>query len=377
MKNKKVIVLYRVLQEWRAPIFEKLSNSELIDLEVWFGPDIKGTKLVSTKKKFTFKRTKMFSFKIKLNSKNGIIAMPFSPLLIFKLLIANPQVIIAEGASNILNSVQGFIYSKIAGKKFIWWSLGKLQNRDYDVKRSKVDKLIQFIERKSDAVITYSSVGEKYFLSLGIQKSKIFKAVNVVDTDAIFEKLNSNNDCYQYKDYKRKYKFINLFVGSLTKEKSIDILLHAQKKIEDNYEDCGLLIIGDGSYRNNLEELSRNLGLKNVEFLGQILDDNYKYFSIADIFTLPGLGGLAISEAMCYGLPVIASIGDGCEVDLLNNDNGIIQPNMTSESLFKHLEGLILHDKRRKEMGKNSLKVITEKYNVANYLNQIINAINN
>jgi len=377
MENKKVIVLYRVLQEWRAPIFQKLSNSELIDLEVWFGPDIKGTKLVSTKKTFDFKKIKLLSFIIKMNSKNGIIAMPFSPLLIFELLIANPQVIIAEGASNILNSLQGFIYSKITRKKFIWWSLGKLQNRKYDVKRSKVDKLIQFIERKSDAIITYSSVGEEYFLSLGIQKSKIFKAVNVVDTDAIFEKLSLNNYYDQHRDYKRKYKFINLFVGSLTKEKSIDILLKAQKLIEDNYEDCGLLIIGDGSYRKNLEELSRNLGLKNVEFLGQILDENNLYFSIADVFTLPGLGGLAISEAMCYGLPVIASIGDGCEVDLLNNDNGIIQPNMTSESLFMHLEALIADEKRRKEMGKNSLKVISEKYNVTNYLNQILNAIYN
>ncbi len=153
--------------------------------------------------------------------------------------------------------------------------------------------------------------------------------------------------------------------------------MKAQKLIEDNYEDCGLLIIGDGSYRKNLEELSRNLGLKNVEFLGQILDENNLYFSIADVFTLPGLGGLAISEAMCYGLPVIASIGDGCEVDLLNNDNGIIQPNMTSESLFMHLEALIADEKRRKEMGKNSLKVISEKYNVTNYLNQILNAIYN
>lgn len=377
MIDKKVIVLYRVLQEWRAPIFEKLSKSELVDLEVWFGPDIFGTKLISTKKNYTFKRSKLFSLKIKMNSKNGIIAMPFSPLLILKLLIANPQVIIAEGASNIINSLQGFIYSKIARKKFIWWSLGKLQNREYDVKRSKVDKLIQFIERKSDAIITYSSVGEEYFLSLGIQKSKIFKAVNVVDTEAIFQKLSLNNYKSQQSDYKRKYKFINLFVGSLTKEKSIDILLKAQKIIEDNYEDCGLLIIGDGSYRKNLEELSTNLGLKNVEFLGQILDENYKYFSIADVFTLPGLGGLAISEAMCYGLPVIASIGDGCEVDLLNNGNGIIQSNMTSKSLFTHLEGLIVDEERRKEMGKNSLKVISEKYNVNNYLNKIINAIYN
>lgn len=42
MKNKKVIILYRAVQDWRAPIFEKVAESDNIDLQVWHGPDFKG-----------------------------------------------------------------------------------------------------------------------------------------------------------------------------------------------------------------------------------------------------------------------------------------------------------------------------------------------
>ena len=40
---------------------------------------------------------------------------------------------------------------------------------------------------------------------------------------------------------------------------------------------------------------------------------------------LPGLGGLAVSDSLVHGLPVIASIADGCEKDLLGTGAGIIE----------------------------------------------------
>lgn len=371
----KIIVIYRVVQAWRAPIFDKVSHLNGMELEVWHGPDFKGTKVLSAKKNFNFRTVKLLSFRIRLKSKNGLILMPFSPFLFFSLIFSNPKVIIAEGASNLINSTTAFVYSKIFRKRFIWWSLGKLQNRDYDKKRTKIDSVIQYIERNSDAIITYSSIGESYFIGLGIHSNKIFKAVNVVDTDAILLNLEKRKDRFELKYYKENYQFVNLFVGALIKEKSIDLLLYAQSEIEKKYQNCALLIIGDGFYRSDLERLSLELGLKNVEFLGQILDGSYKYFSIADLFTLPGLGGLAISEAMCYGLPVIASIGDGCEVDLVTDKNGIIDPDLTAERLFRHIEFFILNKEKGKLMGDNSLKVIKEKFNVSNYVNQIVNAI--
>lgn len=372
----KTIILYRVVQEWRAPVFEKLAKIEDISLEVWHGPDFKGTKVVSTKKKFSFVRKKVISIKVKLKSTNGIIAMPFSPFLFFSLLLKNPDVVICEGGSNIINSLIAFVYCKLLKKKYIWWSLGKLQNRKYDSKRSKIDKLIRYIELNSHAVITYSTVGENYFKSIGVAKEKIFKAVNVIDTDKTLDIIDTKVDLFDLKNfYKSKYNFITLFVGALTKPKSIDILIEAQRIIENKFPHAALIIVGDGDYRSTLENLAIAMNLNNIEFVGKKTDDNYKYFSIADIFVLPGLGGLAISEAMCYGLPIITSIGDGCEVDLVTKENGIIDVEITPESLARHIEFFINDDFAKNEFGKKSLNIIQERYHINNYLNKINDAI--
>ena len=61
----------------------------------------------------------------------------------------------------------------------------------------------------------------KYFLSLGIKKDKICKALNVVDTDSVISKLNLKS--------KESLLFISrimnkFFVGALIKKKILIIL---------------------------------------------------------------------------------------------------------------------------------------------------------
>ena len=375
MKNTKVIVLYRVVQNWRAPVFERLSNKKSLDLEVWYGPDIKDTKL-TTGTNGVFKKRKLFSLKLKLKSANGIIAMPISPFLFFKLVRKSPDVIISEGASNIINGLIGFIYAKIFRKKFFWWSLGKLQNRDYDSKRKRIDFIIQYIEKKSDGIITYSSIGKKYFLSLGIDSKKIHTAVNVVDTDSVLSGIQRNENRHTLQEELHKnFDFVVLFVGALIKEKSIDMLLHTQKELEYLNKNVLLLIVGDGPYMDNLKILSNKLALKNVQFVGNRQKDSYLYFSAADLFVLPGLGGLAISEAMCYSLPVICSIGDGCEYDLVTQENGIIDHQLDSGRLATYILDYISNPSILKQHGEKSEQIIREKYNIQNYVNVIENAI--
>ena len=50
--------------------------------------------------------------------------------------------------------------------------------------------------------------------------------------------------------------------------------------------------------------------------------DLQPYFAAADLFVLPGTGGLAVQEAMAAGLPVIVAEGDGTQDDLVRPDNG-------------------------------------------------------
>lgn len=83
-----------------------------------------------------------------------------------------------------------------------------------------------------------------------------------------------------------------------------------------------LLIVGDGPEREALESLAKEI-YQSAEFIGAKHGAELKpYFEQADLFVLPGTGGLAVQEAMSYGLPVIVAKGDGTQDDLVRDGNG-------------------------------------------------------
>ena len=371
--NTKIVILYRVIQEWRRPVFERLAQAEGIDLSLLHGPDFEGSKVVSTKKKVNFNAKKLFSFKLRKPSKNGLIAMPISPFLFFTLIWKNPNVVITEGASNLFNALIGFIYCKIFGKKFIWWSLGKLNGTEHTGFRKKVDTLIQYLERNADTVISYSTLGRKYFESVGVKPENIFVAVNVVDTATKLEELESSSIA---KPTKPNDIFTVLSVGALTQLKKIDLLIQSFASLEEKAKNVKLIIVGDGPERHSLENLAEKLQIKSIEFTGKVFEGVSRYFLNADVFVLPGLGGLAVSEAMLYGLPVIASIGDGCEKDLISHQtDGIIDEDLNEQSLTKYLYELNTNPEKLAKMKAGAKRKIEEKYNIHTYIDKVLKAI--
>lgn len=371
--NTKIVILYRVIQEWRRPVFERLSQTEGIDLNLFHGPDFEGSKVVSTKKKVHFKAKKLFSFKIRKQSKNGLIAMPVSPFLFFTLIRTNPEVVITEGASNLFNALVGFIYCKIFGKKFIWWSLGKLKGTEHTGFRKKIDSLIQYMERNSNAIISYSTLGKTYFESIGVKPENIFVAVNVVDTATKLKELQATKEEIEKKP---DDIFTVLSVGALTQLKKIDLLIKSFSNLEQEAKNVKLIIVGGGPERQALEDLAKKLQIKSIEFTGKVFDGVSRYFLNADVFVLPGLGGLAVSEAMFYGLPVIASIGDGCEKDLISHQvDGIIDEDLDEKSLTDYLSELNSNPVRLEQMKQKAKQKIEEKYNIHTYLDKVVAAI--
>lgn len=370
-KKPKVIILYRVVQEWRRPVFERLA--EQLDLSVFHGPDFEGSKVVSTKKETSFRRKSLTSIKLRKSSKNGLIAMPISPFLFFSLMKERPDVIITEGASNLFNALIGFIYCKLFSKKYIWWSLGKLTGTQHTGFRKKIDTLVQYLERNSDAIISYSSAGKKYFKSIGAEEENIFVAVNVVDTATKKVELKKAKlDLVGSK----KEGFTVLSVGALTTYKKVDMLIKAFAKIQNQIPKARLIIVGDGPERKNLEDLTRKHKLNNIDFTGRVFDGVARFFMVADVFVMPGLGGLAVSEAMLYGVPVIASIGDGCEKDLISHGlDGIIDEKLDEDSLATYLIGLAQNPEKLAVMQKAAAHKIETQYNIHTYLAKVLAAI--
>lgn len=102
-----------------------------------------------------------------------------------------------------------------------------------------------------------------------------------------------------------------LFVGRLTTEKHIDVVLRAIARLDPSL-DVTFDIVGGGDQRKNLENIAHQLGLdERVTFHGLVDDETLRsLYSRASVFAIASvaeLQSIATMEAMASGLPVVAA----------------------------------------------------------------------
>jgi len=98
-----------------------------------------------------------------------------------------------------------------------------------------------------------------------------------------------------------------LFLGRLSPEKGLEVLLDAWTRVKRDVPAAALLIVGSGPAAKRLKR--RAAELSDVLFAGQRPDPE-RFLLAADLFVLPSLEeglSIALLEAMAYGLPVVAT----------------------------------------------------------------------
>lgn len=370
MSKVKLAIVYQVIFHYRAPFYNHVANDGCYDSILFYGKGVPGTKLKNSGK--TIIRKKQFitsKIPFKLNGHKS--SFSFFPFLFFNLIRYSPDIMLVEGASSLLNFISAFIYAKLFRKKIIMWSLGKVEGKPLSKPRIMMDSLINYLEKRSDAIFAYSSFAKEYFLKRGVKEEKIFVGVNVIDTKQKLKELS-----------KIKNKNVNseefriLFVGSIIKVKKLEILIDAFEILLKHRNNVYLDIVGDGSdYYHELKLKVEKKGVKNIIFHGKIIEGLVNYYLRSDVFVLPGLGGLAISEAMICGLPVICTYADGTEIDLVKNGVGVFIDQMSVDNLFQELDYYYKHRDELNSMGKEAKKLIQTKYSFDNYYSSFDNCV--
>jgi glycosyltransferase involved in cell wall biosynthesis len=265
----------------------------------------------------------------------------------------NPDALIVEANPRYLSTPAAVRWMHARGRKVIGWGLGA-------PKRSGAWS--RFISQ-FDAMISYSQRGADEYAALGFPREKIFVAHNSVS-----RKPTSNVE----------RSAINvqptlLFVGRLQARKRVDSLLRACAEMESKPR---LMIVGDGPERAALKSLAKEV-YPSAEFIGAKHGAELKpYFEQADLFVLPGTGGLAVQEAMSYGLPVIVAKGDGTQDDLVREGNGWqIQPEDFS-ALVSAMKNALSDRARLREMGKESFRIVSEEINIQKMVETFVTALN-
>ena len=102
-----------------------------------------------------------------------------------------------------------------------------------------------------------------------------------------------------------------VFVGRLTSEKQIDVILRAVAKL-DPALDVHLDLVGDGDQRPSLEKLADELAIRDrITFHGHTTDEVLRgaltRASVFAIASIAELQSIATMEAMASGLPIVAA----------------------------------------------------------------------
>jgi len=115
-----------------------------------------------------------------------------------------------------------------------------------------------------------------------------------------------------------------LYVGRVSKEKGLELLVEAHRSIIREGVSARLVIVGDGTYRPEMEAA---LG-SDAFFTGTLLADELATaFASADVFVFPSTTdtfGCVVLEAMASGLPVVVTDGGGAKESVRDGETGFV-----------------------------------------------------
>ncbi|MBO0992530.1 glycosyltransferase [Bacillus sp. SD088] len=152
--------------------------------------------------------------------------------------------------------------------------------------------------------------------------------------------------------------FVYGFIGRINKDKGINELLHAFKKMDEKANNVKLLIAGPDDQINSIEadiyEWSKQC--KNVIYCGYIHEIE-KYYAAMDVFILPsyreGFGSVVI-EAEIMGVPVIVTNIPGPTNAMKQDVTGLVVTKGKIKPLQEAMEKLFFDQKLCDEMGRNA-----------------------
>lgn len=274
----------------------------------------------------------------------------------------DPDALIVEANPRYLSTPAAVAWMHDRGRPVIGWGLGSPSLSGPLAgfrERRRIGLLSQF-----DAMIAYSRRGADEYARQGFPLDYLFVAHNSVSPSPTWE-MPERPDSFGRQP-------CILFVGRLQARKNVDLLLGACAEIQN----VRLVIVGDGPERESLEMLAQEV-YPDAVFAGARHGAELKpYFEEADLFVLPGTGGLAVQEAMSYGLPVIVAQGDGTQDDLVHRENGWQVSPGNFEALVAAIKDALSDTARLRRMGAESYRIVKEEINIARMAGTFVKALN-
>lgn len=357
----RLAIQQRVIPAYRAPFLELLSSQPNLELGVFAGAPRENERINYVKQISHVD----FQFSSNIHILNGGFYFCVQPSFKNWIRNWNPNILIVEANPRYLSTTGVVKWMRKNSKSVLGWGLGVPQYTGIfsDLRNNSRQKFLSAFS----GMIAYSQLGAKQYIQAGFCGDQVFVAKNA--TAPAPSTLPP-----QRMDFSGSRKPIILYVGRLQKRKRIDSLIRVCGRLPENIQP-ELWIVGEGEIHSELEILAESI-YPNTKFWGEKYGNELdSIFIKADLFVLPGTGGLAVQQAMSFALPVIVAEGDGTQSDLVNQTNGWnISPNDENQLYATVLDALSVPQIMR-EKGLAGYHTVKNDVNIENMVSVFMEAV--
>lgn len=345
----KVLILYNQLFHYRIPVWNELATK--CDLTVAYSI---GDGMVPEGMPVKFK---ILHLPVKTIAKRFVIQTGN-----IRKLTKEYDVIIAYG------DIAWLKYSTLPWfnkSKVVYHTLGvsASYNKGFDEKKGW-DRIRAFFYRQASALAFYTDYPIAKYEKFGIPKERMFVAPNTVSVHPVKETVVKDS---------------LLVIGTLYRQKGLQLLLDVYAALKDKIKLPQLFIIGKGPDYEEIKkwiEDNNMTGLIHLEGPIYDIDKKAKYFARALACVSPKQAGLTVLESMGYGVPFITSAGaiTGGEIfNIHNNVDGIVMEN--ESELLKVVEDIALNTEKYILMGQKAKEFYDNNRTVKHMANGLWDAV--
>jgi glycosyltransferase involved in cell wall biosynthesis len=211
-----------------------------------------------------------------------------------------------------------------------------------------VTKLTKVFYDQANHILVPSNAYADDLVSIGINRDKIGFLKRWVDRQ-LFTPAKRNGYFKDNGDLRL------LYVGRISKEKNVDLLLKVHSELSARNKDFTIYCVGDGPYLKELKHKTADLG--KFELLGPLFGEELaEAYASADLFVFPSLTdtfGNVVLEAQASGLPCVVMDQGGPKEIIVDGKSGIVAND--ENTFISAIEKLMSDSNLRDQMSKSAV----------------------
>jgi glycosyltransferase involved in cell wall biosynthesis len=161
------------------------------------------------------------------------------------------------------------------------------------------------LENADMVTVPSKGAGQNLIENTGLSRDNLKQIYNPIDIDNVQKLCQEPVQSTVF-----EHSPILLGCGRLEKQKGFRYFIDALPQIHEEYPDAQIVLLGDGTLRQDLKEQAKELNINDRVHLFGFVDNPYKYMRAADVFVLSSIWegfGNVVVEALACGTPIVST----------------------------------------------------------------------